>query len=213
LYELILTANERMNLTRITSPDEFWEKHMWDSLRGVVNWLSDRSSTSLRVIDIGTGAGFPGMAVAIAFPHWQVTLLDATRKKIDFLQSAIAELKLENVVAVTARAEEIGRRSEHREAYDLALVRAVATPTVCAEYALPLIKIGGLAVLYRGLGTDAETEALIPATSCLGGVVASVETFITPISHSQRTCIQLQKVTNTPQEFPRSIGIPRQKPL
>ncbi|PSB01824.1 16S rRNA (guanine(527)-N(7))-methyltransferase RsmG [Merismopedia glauca] len=213
LYQLILAANQQMNLTRITAPDEFWEKHLWDSLRGVVHWLSDPLSTSLRAIDIGTGAGLPGIAVAIALPNWQVTLLDSTRKKINFLQSAIAQLDLENVVTLTARAEEIGQQQPHREAYDLALLRAVGSPTVCAEYALPLLKIGGLAVLYRGVWSDAETETLNSATSCLGGVIASVESFTTPMSDSHRTCIQLRKVKHTPTEFPRSVGIPSQKPL
>jgi 16S rRNA (guanine527-N7)-methyltransferase len=213
LYELVLTANQQMNLTRITAADEFWEKHLWDSLRGVSDWLSDPSLASLRAIDIGTGAGFPGLAVAIALPHWQVTLLDSTAKKIKFLQSAIAQLNLDNVVTLTARAEEIGRQQPHREDYDLALLRAVAPPTVCAEYALPLLKIGGLAVLYRGVWSHLETESLTSATSSLGGVVASVTSFTTPISNSQRTCIQLQKVKSTPNEFPRLVGIPSQKPL
>lgn len=212
LYESILAVNQHMNLTRITAAEEFWEKHVWDSLRGVAQWLSDPPS-SWQAIDIGTGAGFPGIAVAIAFPNWQVTLLDSTRKKINFLQSAIAQLDLQNVLTLTARAEEIGQQQPYREAYDLALLRAVAPPSVCAEYALPLLKVGGLAVLYRGVWTDSDTEALTLATSYLGGVVASVERFTTPISDSQRTCIQLQKVTITTREFPRLAGIPTQKPL
>jgi 16S rRNA (guanine527-N7)-methyltransferase len=213
LYELLLMANQQMNLTRITAPEEFWEKHLWDSLRGVSDWLSDPSLSCLRAIDIGTGAGFPGLAVAIALPHWQVTLLDSTAKKVKFLQSAIAQLNLENVVTLTARVEEIGRHKAHRAAYDLALLRAVAPPTVCAEYGLPLLKIGGLAVLYRGVWSDLEADSLTSATSSLGGVVASVTSFTTPISNSQRTCIQLEKVESTPNEFPRSVGIPSQKPL
>lgn len=211
LYELIVTANRQMNLTRITEIDDFWEKHLWDSLRGISHWLSDTSS--LKAIDIGTGAGFPGMAVAIAIPQFRVTLLDSTRKKVDFLQKAIAQLELDNAVALTARAEEAGRMPDRRESYDLALLRAVAPPSVCAEYALPLLKIGGIAVLYRGTWTDADTETLAPAVSRLGGEIALVESFTTPVTQSQRTCIQLKKIEKTSSEFPRLVGIPTQKPL
>jgi len=212
LYELTLEANRHLNLTRITTPMEFWEKHLWDSLRGVASVLQSVTSPQ-SAIDIGTGAGFPGLPVAIARPDWRITLLDSTRKKIAFIDSLIPELELENVSTLVGRVEEIGQRSQHRQTYDLALLRAIAPASVCAEYALPLLKQGGLAILYRGQWTDQETQALQTVVKKLGGEISSVEEFTTPISNSQRTCLYLRKVAITPAEFPRAVGLPTQNPL
>ncbi|NER92604.1 MAG: 16S rRNA (guanine(527)-N(7))-methyltransferase RsmG, partial [Symploca sp. SIO1B1] len=159
LYKEILEGNRQLNLTRITNPEEFWEKHLWDSLRGVVPGLTSLLTKPQQVIDIGTGAGFPGIPVAIAFPHIQVTLLDSTRKKINFLSDLIPRLGLNNVTTLIGRAEAI-RQQQHRKQYDLALIRAVGKVSVCAEYALPLLKTGGLAILYRGHWNDEEKDAL-----------------------------------------------------
>lgn len=212
LYDLILAGNQRLNLTRITTPEEFWEKHLWDSLRGVASLLQSVTSPQ-RAIDIGTGAGFPGLPIAIARPDWHMTLLDSTRKKIAFIEALLPQLKLENAVTLVGRAEEIKRISQHRHSYDLALLRAVAPASVCAEYALPLLKKEGLAILYRGQWTDEETEALQPVVKKLGGVIESIEEFTTPISNSQRTCLYLRKVVTTPAGFPRAAGIPTQTQL
>ena len=222
LYELILAGNRQLNLTRITEPMEFWEKHLWDSLRGIAPLLSSNSEgisdrLSLpsveRAIDIGTGGGFPGIPIAIALSNCTVTLLDATRKKIAFLETLIAEMGIQNAATLTGRAEEIGQHPHHRGSYDLALVRAVATASVCAEYALPLLKLGGLAILYRGQWTEEETNALQPALVQLGGVIESIEGFATPCTQSDRHCLYLRKVAPTPREFPRAVGLPAQKPL
>jgi 16S rRNA (guanine527-N7)-methyltransferase len=234
IYELILEGNQQMNLTRITEPQEFWEKHLWDSLRGVAPLLEspmvgtnppatsgeEESSAresgeveELEVIDLGTGAGFPGLPIAIARPEWTVTLLDSTRKKLAFLDRAIDTMGMENVRTLTARAEEIGQQSQHREAYDIAVARALAPPPVCAEYALPLLKIGGVAVLYRGRWTDEESDELSAAVEQLGGILDFIERFKTPLTGSTRTCVYLRKIAPTPAEFPRSVGVPREKPL
>lgn len=221
LYELILEGNQRMNLTRIVEPAEFWEKHLWDSLRGVTPLLRSHSiasvaeaeQTQVRAIDIGTGAGFPGLPVAIARPDWHVTLLDSTRKKIAFLNSIIDRLGMENATAIAGRAEEIGQQSQHRERYDLAFARAIGPAVVCAEYALPLLKIGGLTLLYRGHWTDEESETLAKAIEPLGGIVDFIERFTTPLTDSVRSCLYLRKIAKTPGEFPRAVGIPTQQPL
>ena len=201
LYELIIKANQTLNLTRITEPLDFWEKHLWDSLRGIMPLLKDEvepsafilHASSFKIVDIGSGAGFPGIPTAIALPDSQVTLLDSTRKKIAFLDSLIAELGIRNVNTVTGRAEVVGKESQHQQAYDIALIRAVGSASVCAEYALPFLKSGGLAVLYRGNWTTEEAETLQNTVKSLGGAIEKVEQFTTPLSNSIRHCLYLRK--------------------
>ena len=214
LYELILEGNRQQNLTRIVEPQEFWEKHLWDSLRGIASLLSvNFSSASPALIDIGTGAGFPGVPVTITVPNCTITLVDSTRKKITFLDNILSELALSNAKTLVGRAEEIGQHPQHRRAYNIALIRAVGAASVCAEYTLPLLKQGGLAIIYRGNWTEDETAALQNAVNQLGGVIESIEQFTTPLSHSIRHCVYLRKISTTPVQFPRAIGIPTQKPL
>jgi len=210
LYQLILEGNRQLNLTRITAPEEFWEKHLWDSLQGVALLAAN---TPQRIIDVGTGGGFPGIPIAIAQPHWTVTLLDSTRKKINFLKTLLLSLGVENGVPLCDRAEQVGQNPAHREVYDTALVRAVGPASVCAEYALPLIKLGGLAVLYRGQWSASDTEALQSAIEKLGGKIDSIEAFLTPISRSVRHCLYLRKVAPTAKQFPRPVGVPGQSLL
>lgn len=216
LYEEILIGNRQFNLTRITEPDEFWEKHLWDSLAGL-NGLGIASELekqrNISGIDIGTGAGFPGIPIAILLPFWQITLLDSTRKKVGFLNDLITKLDLKNTQTLIGRAEEIGQNYLHRETYDLAFIRAVGDASVCAEYTLPLLNIGGLAILYRGHWSDRDNLSLQSATEKLGGTIERVIELITPLSQSIRHCIYLRKISPTPSQFPRSIGIPVQKPL
>jgi 16S rRNA (guanine527-N7)-methyltransferase len=242
LYKLIIEGNRQLNLTRITDPKDFWEKHLWDSLRGIQpllvkameakgiegvekieggnTYLSASASPtsptpfiSPTIIDIGTGAGFPGIPCALALPNSTSYLLDSTRKKIVFIEQILGELNLSNVKTITARAEEIGQQRSHRKRYDVALIRAVSSVTVCAEYALPLLKQGGLAVVYRGTWTDEENIALENAMQELGGKIESIDQFKTPLSESDRTCLYLRKIAPTPPMYPRQIGIPTQQPL
>ena len=223
LYEFILEGNRQFNLTRITDPQEFWEKHLWDSLRGIAPLLRDGGDenvisaptllSSLSFIDIGTGAGFPGIPVAITVANSTVTLLDSTQKKMTFVEKLRAALDLTNVKTLTGRSEEVGQQPQHRQTYDVALIRAVGTASVCAEYALPLLKQGGLAVIYRGNWTQEETKALENAVNQLGGVIESIEKFTTPLTDSIRHCLYLRKVATTPVQFPRPVGVPTQKPL
>ena len=231
LYELIIQANQTLNLTRITQPLEFWEKHLWDSLRPIVPLLEGRerelgdlgelgekfkiqnpipptplkkgdskiqasnyqlSTTELKIIDIGTGAGFPGIPCAIALPDSQVTLLDSVRKKITFLDTLLPQLGIQNAKTLIGRAEIINKESQYKQAYDVALIRAVGSACVCAEYTLPLLKSGGLAILYRGNWTAQETKSLQNTLKKLGGLIETVEEFTTPITHSIRHCVHLR---------------------
>lgn len=215
LYELILAGNRQFNLTRITGAEDFWEKHLWDSLRGVApqGRFMPLLLEGAGVIDIGTGAGFPGVPVGIALPNCEMTLVDSTRKKVNFIEEVLTKLSLSGCKTVMGRAEEIGHHPRHRQAYDVALIRAVGSAAVCAEYTLPLVKRGGLAVIYRGHWTDEESISLQNAVNQLGGRIELVDRFTTPLSKSVRHCLYLRKVATTPGDFPRGVGIPSQKPL
>ena len=212
VYQEVLEGNRLQNLTRITTPEDFWEKHLWDSLSGIVG-LQDILIQKLQIIDIGTGAGFPGIPLAISFPHWQITLLDSTRKKIAFVNDTIAKLQLDNATGITARAEALGRVPGDRASYDLALVRAVSKPSVCAEYSLPFVKKGGLAVLYRGHWSDEDTAGLESAAAQLGGKIERVHRWETPLTQGVRHCVYLRKHSATAKKYPREVGIPEKQPL
>ncbi|MEM8672781.1 MAG: 16S rRNA (guanine(527)-N(7))-methyltransferase RsmG [Cyanobacteria bacterium P01_G01_bin.67] len=213
VYQEVLEGNRQQNLTRITSPEDFWEKHLWDSLSGIVGLQEEILHQKLEIIDVGTGAGFPGIPLAIAFPHWQLTLLDSTRKKITFVNELIAKLQLDNATGIVARAEALGRVPGDRASYDLALVRAVSKPSVCAEYSLPFVKKGGLAILYRGHWNEEETAHLESAAAQLGSKIELIHPWETPLSQGVRHCIYLRKHSATPQKFPRAVGIPDKQPL
>ncbi len=193
LYEEIILGNRQLNLTRITAPNNFWEKHLWDSLRGVALWLKEKKP-SLQVIDIGTGAGFPGLPVALTFPHWQVTLLDSTRKKIAFIESLLPKLEIANATTMTARAETLGKQNSHYATYDIALIRAVGKATICTQYALPLLKPGAIAILYRGQWNEEDNQDLVIALKTLGGEVKTIDKFTTPLTSGIRHCIYIQKL-------------------
>ncbi len=213
LFHCIVEGNKRLNLTRITDPLDFLEKHLWDSLAGLM--LTDilKRDEPYRVIDIGTGAGFPGVPTAIIYPDWTVTLLDSTRKKIDFLLTVLKELNLGNGKTLLGRSEVIGRDRRNREKFDLALIRAVGEPSVCAEYSLPLLKMGSLAILYRGHWSEEDTEKLLPGLAVLGGTLEQIKTIETPWSQGTRNFIYVRKTKSTPSIYPRETGIPTQKPL
>ncbi|MFZ4639621.1 MAG: 16S rRNA (guanine(527)-N(7))-methyltransferase RsmG [Nodosilinea sp.] len=215
LYQAILTANQQVNLTRITSPEDFWEKHLWDSLQGVAPWLpeADLPTPSRRLIDIGSGGGFPGLPIALVFPQWPVTLLDGTRKKIAILETLCQTLAIPNANLVAQRAEQAGQQPGHRETYDIALLRAVGGVNTCAEYALPLLKLGGQAVLYRGQWSVAEAEALAAILPRLGGEILEVRATTTPLTGGIRHNVVVAKVSPTPPQFPRLPGVPTRSPL
>lgn len=213
LYQEICLSNQHLNLTRITEPQAFVEKHLWDSLSGVLLSEALRAYPQARLIDVGTGAGFPGLPLAIWAPTWQITVLDATRKKINFIQSILPKVGLANVQALAERIEALAQNPQQRQQYDIAVIRAVAETRVCAEYLLPLLKVGGWAVLYRGQWTLAETKALEAVGPQLGGILKTVQPVQTPGTTGERHLVYLQKYSPTPARFPRAVGVPRQSPL
>lgn len=199
LYNLVLAGNRTQNLTRITDEAEFWEKHLWDSLRGV---LAVWEHPGLKVIDIGTGAGFPGLPIAIAQPSWHLSLLDSKAKKTNFIRSAVEALSLEQVSIFTGRAEVLNRSDVHFQKYDLALTRAVGSAALCAQYTLPFLKVGGIAILYRGQWAESEQLELEDTCHQLANAkietkITRVETFTTPLTASQRHCIHICRVARS----------------
>ena len=217
LYQGVLDGNRQANLTRITEPSGFWEKHLWDSLSGLAPWYEPEKPewlpTVKTVIDIGTGGGFPGLPVAIAKPQWHITLLDSTRKKIAFLETLCGQLELTNTAFLAERAETAGRAPMHRAQYDLAMVRAVGPASTCAEYALPLLKKSGYAVLFRGQWTDDEEDLFMGALDTLGGELVAICPWETPLTQGIRHCLYVKKIEKTDKEFPRQVGVPAKYPL
>jgi 16S rRNA (guanine527-N7)-methyltransferase len=199
LYCLILEGNKQQNLTRIVEPQEFWEKHLWDSLVAVKNWEQNfkfARKQKVKAIDIGTGAGFPGLPLAICYPDWHFMLVDSTRKKINFIENILPKLGLNNATAIAARAEEMARQKEYDRAYDLALIRAVSDPSICAKYCLPLLKIGGVAILYRGIWNEDDRVKLVEVSDRLGGKIEAIKEIVTPLSQSTRNCVYLRKINS-----------------
>jgi 16S rRNA (guanine527-N7)-methyltransferase len=199
LYCLILEGNKQQNLTRIVEPQEFWEKHLWDSLVAVKNWEQNfkfARKQKIKAIDIGTGAGFPGLPLAICYPDWHFMLVDSTRKKINFIENILPKLGLNNATAIAARAEEMARQKEYDRAYDLALIRAVSDPSICAKYCLPLLKIGGVAILYRGIWNEDDRVKLVEVSDRLGGKIEAIKEIVTPLSQSTRNCVYLRKINS-----------------
>ncbi|MEM9568609.1 MAG: 16S rRNA (guanine(527)-N(7))-methyltransferase RsmG [Cyanobacteria bacterium P01_E01_bin.34] len=211
LYEAVILGNSVQNLTRLTSPEDFWEKHVWDSLRGLLSlggW-EDLTAQSPNAIDIGSGAGFPGLPIAITLPNWSVTLLDSTKRKVAFIEQAIARIGLSNASGLASRVELV----PHSETFDVAVMRAIGPSPVCTEYCLPLLKLGGRAVMYRGHWSLEEETAVASVAEILGGEIAEVDAFTTPVSGGVRHCVVLLKTGPTPEGFPRSPGMAKRQPL
>lgn len=210
LTKLLLRWSERMNLTAITDPAEIAIKHYLDALTlaQVVPQFDDR-----RLIDVGTGGGFPGLPLAIVFPRLQVTLMDSTAKKLRFIDDVAQSLALENASSLHARAEDAGQSKRHREAYDIVVARAVARMPVLAEYTLPLCKLGGQAVAMKGTSAFEETAAAAKAITALGGELFGMEEVMLPTLDNPRYLIVIDKLKPTPRRYPRKAGMPSRQPI
>ncbi len=207
-YEMLVEKNKVMNLTAITDYDEVVEKHFADSLS--INRVVDMQQVQ-SVIDIGTGAGFPGMVLKIAYPHLEMTLADSVNKKVTFLQEVIAELGLSDIQAVHGRAEDLAHTAGLREHFDLVVSRAVANLSTLSEYCLPFVKQGGRFVAYKSVDVDEEVQVAEHAIQQLGGRIQTVEKF--HIGGNSRSLVVIDKLHSTPGKYPRKAGIPARQPL
>ena len=209
-YELLVQWNEVMNLTAITEFNEVLKKHFIDSL-SLIRAVPELEEKKLSLIDVGTGAGFPGIPLKIAYPGLKVTLLDSLNKRIKFLNEVIDALGLTEIYTVHGRAEDLARMPEYREQFDLCVSRAVANLSTLAEYCLPFVRLGGKFISYKSGECENEVAAAKSAIFLLGGKVEDVYKF--SIGEAQRAFISLTKANGTSKKYPRKAGMPSKNPL
>lgn len=209
-YEYLVEKNKVMNLTAITEFEEVVEKHFADSLAAAAVYkIGDFSS----VIDVGTGAGFPGIPLKIVYPHMNIVLLDSLNKRVQFLNEVIELLGLQGAEAVHGRAEDYAKKEEYREQFDFCVSRAVANLSTLSEYCIPFIKVDGLFISYKSIKADEEMRDADTAIALLGGKIEEKRELILPGSELSRSFVLIRKEKTTPAKFPRKAGLPAKEPL
>lgn len=205
---LLLEWNEKINLTAITEPEDIILKHFVDCAT-ILKYIKDED----KIIDIGTGAGFPGIPLKILNEKLDITLMDSLNKRIIFLNEIINELDLKNIVAIHARAEELARNKEYREKFDIATSRAVANLSTLSEYMLPFVKKDGMVISMKGSNIEEEVKNAKKAIKILGGEIEKIDNFNLANTNNIRNIITIKKVVKTPKEFPRKAGKPSKEPI
>ena len=205
--ELLLEWNEKINLTAITNPEDIILKHFIDSLT-IEEYINKGES----LVDVGTGAGFPGIPIKIYRDDINVTLVDSLNKRINFLNDVIENTNLENIKTVHGRAEDFGQNKEYRERYDIAVARAVANLSTLTELCLPFVKVGGSFIAMKGNSTE-EFEEAKKAIEILGGKIEKIDKFNLPGTDIERNIVVIKKIDKTPNQYPRKAGTPASKPI
>lgn len=211
-YELLIDRNKVMNLTAITELEDVIFKHFIDSL-SLVKVRDNLINSKISLIDVGSGAGFPGIPLKIVFPNISVLLLDSLNKRVVFLNDVIKNLDLSGIKAVHGRAEEFGQNQEYREKFDLCVSRAVANISTLAEYCIPLIKVGAIFVAYKSEKIEDELNKGKNAINILGSKVELIEKFILPGTEAERDLVVIRKIKSTQKKYPRKSGLPGKEPI
>lgn len=206
--QILLEWNEKINLTAITKQEEIILKHFIDSIT-IANYIP----ANAKLVDVGTGAGFPGIPLKIIRRDMEITLLDSLNKRINFLKEVIEKLSLKKIQAIHARVEEIGQNKSYRESFDVATSRAVANLATLSEYLIPLVRLDGICISMKGSEIEEEIKQSRKAISVLGGIVEKVDSFQLPQTNMDRNLIILRKVKKTPSKYPRKAGTPAKEPI
>lgn len=209
-YEMLVEWNSFMNLTAITEFEDVMKKHFIDSISLIKAY---DISKPVSVIDVGTGAGFPGLALKIAYPNLKITLLDSLNKRMQFLNEVIQKLQLEEITTIHGRAEDYSKKEEYREKFDLCVSRAVANLSTLSEYCLPYVKKDGYFISYKSEKVSEEIIIAEHAIKILGGIIDRQIEFYLPESDIYRNLFVIKKVENTPKKYPRKAGLPSKEPL